>query len=236
MRELFTVMMVENKKLYRSYVLWGSLAFYIFVCVIRAGDADWNTYLGNVVFMFASVLGIVGFAVLTSWSFGREYTDRTLKDLLALPVSRGKVIAAKTLISLAWCLIMAEAAFLFSLLIGSLTGLSGFSESLVLHYYIQLIITVVMQLLLCGPVIFLTSLSRGYLMPIVYSFMTMMLALIAGPTPFAKYLPWAIPALQLAGSGDSLFPLTTLSYLIPVTTGLAGFVATWVWWHWADHK
>lgn len=79
MKTLLSVIAVENKKLVRSYVLWGTLALYLFVCAIRAGEGDWNTYLGNVVIMFSSVLGLVGFAVLTSWAFGREYADRTLR-------------------------------------------------------------------------------------------------------------------------------------------------------------
>ncbi|WP_068505042.1 ABC transporter permease [Paenibacillus kribbensis] len=236
MKTLFSVIAVESKKLTRSYVIWGTLALCLFVCAIRAGGADWNTYLGNVVYMFATVLGLVGFAVLTSWSFGREYTDRTFKDLLALPVSRGTVVAAKTAACLAWCLILAGITFVFSLLVGFIVGIPGFSETLALHYCIQFMITVAINLLLCGPVVFLASISRGYLVPIAYAFTTMMVAFIAGPTELGSYLPWAIPALQLAGSSDAVFPLTSVSYLIPVMTGVVGLAATWAWWRWADHK
>lgn len=236
MKTLLSVIAVENKKLVRSYVLWGTLALYLFVCAIRAGEGDWNTYLGNVVFMFSSVLGLVGFAVLTSWAFGREYADRTLKDLLALPMSRGKVVAAKVASSFVWCLILTEITFLFSLFIGLMAGIPNFSKTMVLHYFIQLLIVTAINLLLCGPVVFLASLSRGYLVPITYAFATLMVALIAGPTELSRYLPWGIPALQFAGSSSAVFPLASISYFIVAITGAAGFAATWAWWRWADHK
>lgn len=130
MKTLLSAIASENKKLIRLYVLWGTLALYLLVCAIRAGEADWNTYLGNVVFMFSSVLGLVGFAVLTGWAFGREYADRTLKDLLALPVSRGKVVAAKVTSCLGWCLILAQISFLFPLFIGLIVGIPNFSKTL----------------------------------------------------------------------------------------------------------
>ncbi|WP_235201635.1 ABC transporter permease [Paenibacillus sp. FSL H8-0457] len=39
---------------------------------------------------------------MTSWTFGREYSDRTLKDLLVLPISRGKIAIAKYVAIIFW--------------------------------------------------------------------------------------------------------------------------------------
>ncbi|MBU5671079.1 ABC transporter permease [Paenibacillus brevis] len=236
MRSLLSMIAIESKKLSRSYVVWGMLALYLFICAIRVGEGDWSTYLGNVLFMFASVLGLVGYAALTSWTYGREYNDRTFKDLLALPVSRGKIVAGKAIASLAWCLLLTGTAFAFSLLIGMLAGISGLTGELIIYYSLRLLIIAIIQMLLCGPVILLASLSRGYLVPIAYAFTTLIVALIVGATPLGHYMPWVIPSLQYAGSEEALLPLSLGSYLIPVLTGLAGFVATWAWWRWADHK
>ncbi len=51
--------------------------------------ANWGAFLG----LFAQVLALGGFmltAMIATWVFGREFSDATLKDLLAVPVRRGE--------------------------------------------------------------------------------------------------------------------------------------------------
>lgn len=236
MKSLLTAIRTENIKLFRSYVLWGTLVFFLFVTTIRVGEGDWATYLGNVAFMFASVFGIVGFGAVAGWTFGREYTDRTMKDLLALPVSRGKIVAAKSASAIAGCLMIVMITFAFALLLGFIVGVPGFSVDQMLQHLLQLLIISGLHLLLCGPVVMIASVSRGYLAPMAFAFCTLMVALIAGPTQLGAYLPWSIPALQLARSGGAAFPLEPASYIIPIVVGFAGYVGTWAWWRWADQK
>jgi len=45
-------------------------------------NVDWPSYLGLLAEMI-SALGLMGFGFVASWVFGREYSDRTVKDLLA---------------------------------------------------------------------------------------------------------------------------------------------------------
>src|SRR5690625_4535709 len=56
-----------------------------------AGEANWPSYLGLHAQMIA-VGGIFVFGFVTSWVFGREYSDNTVKDLLALPYSRAVIV------------------------------------------------------------------------------------------------------------------------------------------------
>ncbi|MDF2921516.1 MAG: bacitracin transporter permease [Paenibacillaceae bacterium] len=236
MRACFAAIQVEHTKLYRSQVLWGTLLFFLFVTAIRVGEGDWAAYLQNMVFMYASVFGLIGFGALAGWTFGREYTDRTVKDLLALPVSRGRIVTAKLVSTALWSLIMTLLTFLFAVLLGAIVRIPGFSPEMLQHYFVQLLIVSCIQLLLCGPVVFVASVSRGYLAPIAYAFTTLMIALIAGPTRLGAFLPWSVAALQLAGSGTAVFPLSPVSYLIPAIAGIAGLAGTWAWWRWADQR
>jgi ABC-type transport system involved in multi-copper enzyme maturation permease subunit len=41
---------------------------------------------------------VIGFAFVTSWVFGREYSDRTVKDLLALPAPRSSIVLSKFIV------------------------------------------------------------------------------------------------------------------------------------------
>lgn len=49
------------------------------------GTADWPSYL-SLLTQAITIGGIAVFGFVTSWIFGREYSDRTIKDLLALPI------------------------------------------------------------------------------------------------------------------------------------------------------
>src|SRR5690625_1746336 len=56
-----------------------------------AGDASWQFYL-NLYAQIIAVGGIFVFGFVTSWIFGREYVDQTIKDLLALPHTRTIIV------------------------------------------------------------------------------------------------------------------------------------------------
>lgn len=69
---------------------------------IVAGSADWPTFLD----MLAQGVAIGGFMVfgfVASWVFGREFSDGTAKDLLALPAPRSGIIGAKFVVVGIWC-------------------------------------------------------------------------------------------------------------------------------------
>lgn len=227
---------VEIYKLRRSFVLWGTLIFIMFVITLRYGAPDWTSYLGDVSFLFASVFGIMGFGLVTSWTFGREYADRTQKDLLALPVSRSSIVMAKYISVAFWCLIITLISFAFALLLGFIAGIPAFSATTAQHYFFQFMVLAAFQLILSAPLALLASISRGYLVPIGFAFTTLMLALTVGPTPFGAYLPWSIPALHLKESIVVLFPLQGISYVILFSVGVFGLISTIAWWHLSDQK
>ena len=58
------------------------------------GSADWISYM-SLLSQAIAIGGLVVFGFITSWIFGREYSDRTIKDLLALPISRTTIVISK---------------------------------------------------------------------------------------------------------------------------------------------
>ncbi|MGG6312154.1 ABC transporter permease [Paenibacillus macerans] len=229
---------VETYKLRRSLVPWLTLLFLIFVVSQEAGQPDWNSFLDGAVYRF-TILGSIGFGFLTSWLFGREYTDRTLKDLLSLPVSRINLVLAKYAAVLVCCSLMAIIVFVYVLGLGSIVGLPGFSWDVILHALGVFALTSISNILLCTLVAFLASWSRGWLAPIGFVFLTLILALSLGGSSLGPYVPWAIPALQTVQfgfAGAEAGVLNILSYLILGVAGFAGFIGTLTWWRYADQR
>jgi ABC-2 type transport system permease protein len=89
---------------------------------IVAGSADWETYLGVLAQMVA-IGGIIVFGFAASWVFGREYSDHTLKDLLALPTPRSSIVLAKFGVVLLWCAMMTLDVLIVGILLGFLVSL-----------------------------------------------------------------------------------------------------------------
>jgi ABC-2 type transport system permease protein len=77
--------------------------------------------------------GLLVFGLVVIWLFGREFSDRTAKDLLALPTSRGAVVAAEPLVAAGWCLLLTAQLVVISLLLGTGLGLPGWSGDTALH-------------------------------------------------------------------------------------------------------
>ena len=68
---------------------------------IMAGTADWPAYFG-ILLQGTAVAGAVIFALITSWVFGSEFSNRTNTQLLALPTPRHVIVVAKFALLALW--------------------------------------------------------------------------------------------------------------------------------------
>ena len=84
---------------------------------LAAGSADWSSFFGILTQGLAIGGGIV-FAIFTAWVFGREFADRTAKEVLAVATPRGAIVWAKFTIVAAWVLALTLLVFGVAVLIG----------------------------------------------------------------------------------------------------------------------
>jgi ABC-2 type transport system permease protein len=255
MNNLADMIWVELRKAIRSRMpLWtalGSLflplgiAFMIFVArnpevsqklgLISAkanltayAATDWPTYLG----LFGQIMGAVGFLpiLIMSWVFGREFTDGTLKDMLAVPVPRASILAAKFVVVAIWSAALTMMIILASLVMGAIIQLPGGSSSVIAQGTAVVAIAAGLVVVVVMPFALLASVGRGYLLPIGVALLTVLLTNLVVITGWGEYFPWAVPGLYAQGKT----PLTPISYWIVLLTGLAGVLATYLWWKYAD--
>ncbi|WP_243454491.1 ABC transporter permease [Desulfosporosinus fructosivorans] len=106
----FSVLYCEIRKIIRANVFW--LVFLVFafgpimmgvgtILSSNTGDINWQMYLTELLSGLAA-LGLIGYTFIAAWVFGREYTDKTIKDLLAKPVSRSQIVLSKMLCFKVW--------------------------------------------------------------------------------------------------------------------------------------
>lgn len=203
--------------------------------MLRFGEPNWQNYFRLLIEGMAGV-GLVGTGFVTSWIFGREFSDHTIKDILALPVSRVYIVISKFIMVVFWSVILSTTYFIFGLLFGLVVDLPGLSAGIIYQNGKIFWVTAFLLLILCTPVAFLASYSRGYIFPIGFVILTMILANFSGLVGLGPYFPWAVPGLYGVPSGAEGMQLNITSYIILICTGLIGLYGTIAFWLYADQK
>lgn len=248
----------ESLKIRRSKMLWlsilaalfmaGMIGFMMFISknpelAAKMGmlgtkssimkGVDWPAYLGLLAEMISG-LGLLGFGFVASWVFGREYADRTVKDLLALPLPRSFIVLAKFIAVVVWSVLLAFILLASALAIGGMIGLTGWTNEIGLQGVYVFAVTTLMTLLLCTPVAFFASYGRGYLPPMGFVILTVIVGQFIVALSWGQYFPWAIAGLYsiAAITGGSMPGVA--SYVILVLTSVIGLTGTLAWWRYAD--
>lgn len=197
-----------------------------------SGTADWPSFFGMLA-QAAALGGFFVFALITSWVFGREFVDRTAKDLLALPSPRQSIIGAKFTLVAVWIISLVIMIYILGLLVGWIVVLPQWSIDVALQGASTMAIVALLNCALVTPTALVASAGRGYLPPVGFAILMVVLAQIAAATGWGSFFPWAVPALY-AGLGAEAGNLDAIHYGIVIVTSLAGLTATFAWWRFAD--
>ena len=191
---------------------------------------DWKTYLG----FFGEIIAAAGFflfVLATSWIFGREFVDGTLKDMLAVPVKRANILLAKFIVVGLWDVVMTLVILLVGLAMGVLIHLPDGSSAVIAHGSVLVLVSAFGAIMVVTPFALFASIGRGYLLPLGLAVLIMMITNLVAILGWGAYFPWAIPGLY---SQSAALPVASL--FIVVLTGLAGMLATYLWWNFADQS
>lgn len=234
---ILSVLHCEIRKIIRSNVFWIMFLVLGFgpimmgvgnVLSSEAGGVNWEQYLTGLLDTLAP-LGLIGYTFVAAWVFGREFADRTIKDLLAKPVSRAKIVLSKFLVILAWCLLLSVYMFAVGFAVGAIMGAQGGSASFISGLFFKFLITSLLYIFVTAPTILLANVTKGYLAPLGLILIIVILSNVLASFGFAPYFPWTIPSVfQSTGS------LQLSSILILAYTGIVGIAGTFAWWRYAE--
>ena len=200
---------------------------------LLAGVADWSTFFSFLA-QAVAVGGAILFAIVTAWVFGREFSDRTAKELLALPTSREAIVAAKFVVIAIWTSLLTLLVFLIGLVVGRLVVIPGFSTELLRIASLDIFGAAVLTIALLPFVALFASIGRGYMPPFGWTILTVALAQIVAITGWGDWFPWAVPALFSGAAGPRAELIGLHSYIIVPVASLIGLAATFYWWRNAD--
>jgi ABC-2 type transport system permease protein len=210
-----------------------SLGFINAKAQILAGTADWPTYLG----LLAQAVAVGGgmlFSLIGAWVFGREFSDHTIKDLLALPTRRTTIVVAKFMVILLWSAVLTVIICLIGLVVGAALGLPLASQEAFEHGTATILIVAALTVALVPVITFAASAGRGYLPAVGVALLAVVLAQLIAAAGWGEFFPWSVPALRAGVAAPVYQELHPSGYLIVLITGLVGVAATIAWWERAD--
>lgn len=200
---------------------------------LLTGTADWPSFFGFLAQAVAAG-GMILFSIITIWVFGREFSDHTVKELLALPTPREAVVTAKFVVIAVWSLLITTFIFVIGLAVGMLVVIPGWSEQLLRTSLVNILGSAALTIPMMSFVALLASMGRGYLPPFGWTIFTLFLANLAVILGWGDWLPWSIPGLFGGVSGSRTEFLGVHSYVILTLSSLIGLAATFYWWRNAD--
>lgn len=197
-------------------------------------EANWKSYF-DILTQAVGVGGVLVFGFVASWIFGREYSDGTAKDLLSLPTSRAKILNAKFILFVLWCFLLVLSNLLVAFVFGTFLQLPPMDTSLLTQALNDYFITTILTIIVGVPISFFALWGKGYLAPLGFVALTLVFAQVIAATGYGSYFPWSVPGLFSGAGGEYKMFLDNYSYGILILTSITGYIATVMYWNYADH-
>lgn len=183
----------------------------------------WTGYLTTTA-QVTTVAGLVGFGVVLSWVYGREFQEGTVTGLFALPVSRGAIAAAKFIVYLAWAVVVSVVLTASLVLAGLALGLGLFPAEAwpaLTRMFTGSLLTAVVAV----PAAWAATIGRGLLAglgtisSIVVAAQIAVVAGVGGWFPFSAPGLWVVSGGTAVSAGQLALVAPTFALFVGLTIG-----------------
>ncbi len=180
----------------------------------------WVGYLGAAA-QVTSAAALLGFGVLISWAFGREFGDGTITGLFALPVTRPRIALAKLVVYAFWAVAASLALALALILLGLMFGLGQVTADALPAIGRQIVLTL-LTATLAVPAAWVATLGRSMLAGIGTTIGILVLSQVAVIAGVGGWFTPAAPALWAVSGGTRASPLqlALVAPLLIISCGL----------------
>ncbi|WP_122263907.1 ABC transporter permease [Ornithinimicrobium cerasi] len=178
-------------------------------------DADpWPQLLGAASQITAAA-GFLAFGVALSWLVGREFADRTVASLFALPISRAQIAVAKLAVFASATFPVALLLTAVVLVVGLVSGL-GVPDPAAWAGLARLFALTVLTGFVVWPVAWVATLGRGLLPGIAATVVLIVVAQVLAVMGTGAWFPIAAPALWAVAPEQVGAEQLALVALVPV--------------------
>ena len=190
-----------------------------------AGALNWDGLLAGAA-QITAVASILGFGIVLSWMFGREFTEGTVTGLFALPVSRTRIALAKLTVYALWATVVSVALTAGVLVLG-LTLAYGPPSSQTWGALGRVLVLALLSAGIAVPVAWVATFSRSLLAAVGCTVALVVIAEVGALAGAGGWMPLAAPALW-AMSGGTAVTSTQLALALAVPGAFTALVcASW---------
>ncbi|MDQ0374633.1 ABC transporter permease [Cellulomonas humilata] len=186
--------------------------------------------VGGAFGQIVSVLWLLGTGVVAAWTCGREYSDRTLGQLLALPTPSSRIATAKLGSVMLASSVAAVAGALLALVSGVVAGMGPPAVG-DLQTMGAGVLAGVAGAWLALPFAWVGTVGRGYLPAVGALLGIVMVSQVVVLLGGGSWFPWAVPSLLVgAGGAEAAADVSALGVVLVVGVGAAAWASTVTTW------
>ena len=142
------------------------------------------------------LVGIMLFALIATYLFNREFEEKTVKNLLTIPVGRVQLVLSKLIVLFLWIEAIMIFSYLLLIILGYIGGFQGLNIAMVFNFLKKYLFTGFLLYLLTPIISFITLMFRSYVPSIAFSiFFTVGNLIIIQSSKYVRFYPWGIPIL-----------------------------------------
>ncbi len=192
-----------------------------------------NTLAGlfdSCLFYTMLIFGLLVYTVIAAYLFSREYSEKTLKTVLAVPVPRLSFIGSKFSRLFIWVIALTSVSWVSTLILAAAYnaafGIAEFSLTVALHYLGKMLLGGALMFLTLSPFAFLAEWTKGLAVPVIAAATVLMgNAALANEALGALY-PWTATLLLLNGKLTGTDYPTILPVSLIALVSILGFFAS----------
>ena len=143
------------------------------------------------------------FSIVAAFLFSREYTEKTLKTIFVVPVSKVKFLLGKH-IALFFCILIlmvltwAEILVL-AVICNLIFGVQQLIPMVAIHFLLIMIQGAALLYAVITPIAYIAIRSRGFFAPVLIAAVISLSDVILTGSPIAAYFPWTATYLLVTG-------------------------------------
>lgn len=170
------------------------------------------------------------YVAITAYLFSREYTEKTLKNILPIPVSRNKFVLGKFLILFLWIIELTLITWIAMSVLASLYhflfGISEFYGYVFVSWLIKYLLSGVLMFLTITPFAYIAEKTKGIVAPVIAGSVIVMGSAALSNQDLGALYPWTGAYFLIKGRIESTGFSPILTGIIIAVLIAVGFIMT----------
>lgn len=186
------------------------------------------------------LMNMMVYVIISAYLFSREYTEKTLKMILPVPISKTKFISSKFIILFLWIMVLTITTWAGILLSAALYhgifGMAEFVLEVALEWLGIMLVSGVLMFLTISPFSFLTVKAKNLVTPMIAAAAIVMGSAALSNQELGALYPWTATYFLVKGNLAITGYSSSLAIAIIALVSILGFVATFVYFKKEDIK